>query len=76
MMSRVKTEYTAIFELGDDGWWMATCPEVPSAVGQGLTRDEAARDLASCIPFVLEFMRDEALKNLPDRAEHGTVLVG
>ena len=72
----MKTEYTAIFELGDDGWWMATCPEVPAAVGQGRTRDAAAQDLAVCIPFVLEYMRDEALKNLPDRAQQGTVLVG
>ena len=72
----MKAEYTAIFELGDDGWWVATAPEVPAAIGQGRTRDEAGADLAACIPFVLEYMRDEALKNLSERAEQGTVLVG
>ena len=69
-------EFTAIFELGDDGWWAATCPEIPGTVGQGRTQDEARADLASSIEFMLEYLRDEGLRKMAPSAERGTVLVG
>ncbi|MFN0148237.1 MAG: type II toxin-antitoxin system HicB family antitoxin [Dehalococcoidia bacterium] len=56
----MRNEFTAIIEAGDDGWWVATCPEVPPAVGQGRTPDEAREDLEAAIQFVLEYLRDEA----------------
>lgn len=73
---RVKNEFTAIIEQGDDGWWVASCPEVPSAIGQGRSPDAARKDLAAAIPLVLEYLRDEALKELPASALKQTVTLG
>jgi hypothetical protein len=32
---------TVVYENGEDGFWIATIPEVPGAVFQGKTKDEA-----------------------------------
>jgi predicted RNase H-like HicB family nuclease len=32
---------TAIYERGDGDWWVAACPEIPGAITQGKTLDEA-----------------------------------
>jgi predicted RNase H-like HicB family nuclease len=53
-------EFTAIIEEGDNGWWVATSPEVPVAVGQGRTVDAAREDLAAAISLVLEYQREQA----------------
>src|SRR5215212_8874527 len=36
-------KYTAIYERGEDGWWVASCLEMPEAITQGQTIEEAAR---------------------------------
>lgn len=72
----MKNEFTAIFELGDDGWWAASCPEIPGTVGQGRTQEEARADLVSSIQFMLEYLRDEAIKEMGPQAQRGTVLIG
>ena len=53
-------EYTAIIERGDD-WYIAYCPEVPSANGQRRTREEARESLAEVIALILEDRREDAL---------------
>ncbi|BBL78755.1 hypothetical protein RxyAA322_06090 [Rubrobacter xylanophilus] len=52
--------FTAIFERGEDGWWVATCPEVPGAITQGRTIEEARENLKDAIELVLEVMREDA----------------
>lgn len=59
--------YTAIFEQGDDGWIVATCPEVPGAITQGRTMDEAREMLRDAIHQMLEVMREDADKELEGR---------
>lgn len=59
--------YTAIFERGDDGWIVATCPEVPGAITQGRTMDEAREMLRDAIHEMLEIMREDAEKELEGR---------
>ena len=56
----MRNEFTAIIEEGENGWWVATCPEVPPAVGQGRTVEEAREELESAVAFVLEYQRDMA----------------
>jgi predicted RNase H-like HicB family nuclease len=34
---------TIVYEQGDEGWLVASIPEVPGAHSQGRTREEAAR---------------------------------
>jgi len=56
----VKSAFTAIVERGEK-YLVATCPEAPEAVGQGLTEEECLRDLADSIRSVLEYRDEEAL---------------
>ncbi|MGI8867130.1 MAG: type II toxin-antitoxin system HicB family antitoxin [Rubrobacteraceae bacterium] len=60
-------KYTAIFEQGDDGWIVATCPEVPGAITQGRTMDEAREMLRDAIHEMLEVMREDAEKEIEGR---------
>ena len=68
-------EFTAIIEQ-DDGWFIAYCPEVPGANGQGKTKDAARADLAQAIQLMLQDRRDDATRGLPDDAICETVTVG
>jgi len=71
----MSNEYTAIIERDDD-WFIAYCPEVPGANGQGRTKEEARESLAEAIALILEDRREDALRGLPPDAERETVLVG
>jgi predicted RNase H-like HicB family nuclease len=51
-------KYTAIFERGEDGWWVASCLEIPEAITQGETIDEARENLKDAIQLVLEVRRE------------------
>ena len=50
--------YTAIFERDGDGY-IAWCPEVPGANGQGRTKNEARASLASAIELFFEDRRED-----------------
>ncbi len=45
-------EITAVYER-DGEWIIAFCPEVPGAIGQGPTEQEAAANLAEAIRLIL-----------------------
>jgi predicted RNase H-like HicB family nuclease len=68
----MKHEFTAIIER-DGEWFIAYCPEVPGANGQGRTKEEARTSLAEAIQLILEDRREEGLKGVPDSAERETV---
>ena len=67
-------EFTAIIEKDGD-WFIAYCPEIPGANGQGRTRDEARTSLAEAISLILEDRREDGLRGLPADAEQDTVTV-
>lgn len=67
--------YTAIFERDGD-WYIAYCPEVPGANGQGRSKDEARSSLAGAIELIFADRREDALRYLPEEAERDTVVVG
>ena len=71
----MKNEFTSIIERDGD-WYIAYCPEVPGANGQGRTKDEARESLAAAIELILDDRREDALRGLPKEAEKGTVQVG
>ncbi len=50
--------FTAIIERGDD-WFIAYCPEIPGANGQGRTIEEARTSLAEAITLILEDRRED-----------------
>ena len=67
-------EFTAILEK-DGPWYIAYCPEVPGANGQGKTKDEARDSLAAAIALILQDRRDDALRGLPPNATKEVVVV-
>jgi predicted RNase H-like HicB family nuclease len=68
-------EFTAIIEQDGD-WFVAFCPEIPGANGQGRTRDEARSNLSEAIALILEDRREDALRGVPADAIRDTVSVG
>ena len=45
---------TIVFEQGDDGWIVASIPEVPGATSQGRTREEARANVIDALRGILE----------------------
>ena len=59
----MRNEFTAVFER-DGGWYVACCPEIPGANGQGRTRSEARRSLLDAIALILKDRRDDGLRGV------------
>ena len=68
-------EFTAIIER-DGEWFVAYCPEIPGANGQGRTKEECLKSLAEAIALILDDRREDALRGVPADAERGVVKVG
>lgn len=68
----MKHQFTAIFEREGD-WYIAYCPEIPGANGQGRTKQEARDSLADAITLILEDRREDGLRGVPDDAEREIV---
>ena len=73
-MRHMHNEFTAVFERDGD-WYVAYCPEVPGANGQGLTKEEARQSLVDAISLILEDRREDAFRGLPAEAERDVVVV-
>jgi predicted RNase H-like HicB family nuclease len=67
-------ELTAIIEQ-DSEWFIAYCPEIPGANGQGRTKEEARTSLIQAISLVLEDRREDALRGMPADALCETLVV-
>jgi len=67
-------EFTAVIERDED-WFIAYCPEVSGANGQGRTKDEAKASLAEAISLILEDRRTDGLRAVPPDAFRETVIV-
>lgn len=67
-------EFTAIIEQDGD-WFIAYCPEITGANGQGRSKAEARRSLADAIALILEDRREDGLRGIPDDADHDTVTI-
>ena len=70
----ITNEFTAVFER-DEKWYIAYCPEIPGANGQGKSNEEARASLAEAIALILEDRRQDALRGIPSEAEVGIVTV-
>ncbi len=53
-------EFTAIIKQDED-WFIAYCPEIPGANGQGRTIEECRQSLAEAIALVLKDRQEDAL---------------
>lgn len=71
----MQNEFTAVIER-DGEWFIAWCPEVPEANGQGETVEECRASLIGAIKLVLNDRREDALRGLPASAVRESVFVG
>lgn len=60
--------YTAVLTPGENGWICAQIAEVPEAISQGRTLDEAKANVAEALELALEWRRDEG-EALPEPAQ-------
>ena len=56
-------EFTAVVER-DGGWFIAYCPEIPGANGQGKTKAACLKNLSEAIELILEDRREDARASL------------
>ncbi len=67
-------EFTAVVEQDGD-WYIAYCPEVPGANGQGRTREQCLQSLKEAISLILEDRREDSLRGVPDDAIKETIVL-
>ena len=67
-------EFNAIVEKDGD-WFIAYCPEIPGANGQGRTKEECLKSLSDAIHLILEDRLQDALRGLPPGAIQEVVSV-
>ena len=70
----MRNEFTAVLER-DQQWFIAYCPEIPGANGQGKTREEALDSLSKAIALILEDRREDGLRGMPPDAIRDKVTV-
>lgn len=59
-------EYTAILKKSPSGWFLAQCEQVPGAVTQGKTSEEAIQNLKEAIHLVMEAEKEHGIKRHED----------
>jgi len=70
----MRNEFTAVFERDGD-WYIAYCPEIPGANGQGRTKQQARASLAEAIALILADRREDGLRGVPPDADRETVTI-
>jgi predicted RNase H-like HicB family nuclease len=70
----MRNEFTAIIER-DGKWFIAYCPEMPGANGQGRTKAAARKSLAGAIALILTDRRTDGLRGLPSGTTRETVTI-
>ena len=66
--------YSAIIE-SDGDWYFGYSPEVPGANGQGRTVEECKKNLTEAIELILEDLREDYSRGLPENAINDTVSI-
>ncbi len=61
-------EYQVLFQEVENGWIMATVPDLPGAVSQGKDMTEARTMIKEAIELILESYRANARKDAPGNA--------
>lgn len=71
----MKREYSVVYQEVEDGWVMATVPELPGAVTQGRDLAEARSMIKEAVELLLESYRDHAARAASGDAIWETVTV-
>ncbi len=65
---KMKREYQVLYQEIEDGWIMATVPDLPGAVTQGKDMLEARSNIKEAAELVLESYRANAAKDAAGNA--------
>ena len=71
----MRHEFHVIFTPLEDGWIMAVAPELPGAVTQGRTMEEARAMIKEAVELLLESYRENAARDAPGNAIWETLAV-
>ena len=71
----MKREFSVVYTPIEDGWIMATAPDVPGAVTQGRDMDEARMMIKEAVELVLQANRDLATNEATTDSVWETVTV-
>lgn len=64
----MQTHFTVIFEAAEEGGYTAYVPEVPGAISEGETLDEAREMVMSALEEVLDARRELAMQQKTSEA--------
>jgi len=53
-------EYTIVLEVSEEGGYTARCLELPAAISEGDTKEEALENIREAIELVLEVTEEQA----------------
>jgi predicted RNase H-like HicB family nuclease len=68
--------FTAVFEPAEEGGYVAFVEEVPGAISQGETLEEARENLKEALALMLEVNRENALEGVDEsRVVRETIVV-
>jgi predicted RNase H-like HicB family nuclease len=67
--------FTVILQKEDIGGYSVRCVELPQAISQGETRDEALANIKEAIELVLEHLEDKAKSLTGKKIEFAQVVV-
>ena len=68
-------EYEVLYETIEDGWIMATVPDLPGAVTQGQNMDEARSNIRGVIELLLASYREHAFQQASPSVVRETVAI-
>jgi predicted RNase H-like HicB family nuclease len=69
-------ELTVIYEDGEDGWILARVREVPAAISQGRTREEARENVLDALrELVLSYLEEGDVATVPEGAKSESLRV-
>jgi predicted RNase H-like HicB family nuclease len=71
----MKHEYHVLFREIEDGWIMASVPELPGAVTQGRNLEEARTMIKEAVELLLQSYHANATKDAPGNAVWETLTV-
>ncbi|MCC7019996.1 MAG: type II toxin-antitoxin system HicB family antitoxin [Ardenticatenales bacterium] len=71
----MRHDYTVVFQTVEDGWVMATVPELLGAVKQERDLEVARGMIREAVELLLEAYRDNAVRDAPGNAVWETLTV-
>ncbi len=71
----MRHDYHVVYTTIEDGWIMATVPELPGAVTQGRNLEEARVNIKEAVALLLQAYRENAAKDAPGNAMWETISV-